>query len=94
MSDVTVDFSPAAAPLAEKLLEPAREILARYPAGRERSALLPLLHLVQTEEGFVSPNGVAFCAEILGINKAQVGAVFYFHSIIVPENFYWDLIGF
>ena len=46
---------PAAAPLAEKLLEPAREILARYPAGRERSALLPLLHLVQTEEGYVTP---------------------------------------
>ena len=81
MSDVTVDFSPAAAPLAEKLLEPAREILARYPAGRERSALLPLLHLVQTEEGFVSPNGVAFCAEILGINKAQVGAVATFYTM-------------
>jgi NADH-quinone oxidoreductase subunit E len=81
MSDTTMDFSPAAAPLAEKLLEPAREILARYPAGRERSALLPLLHLVQTEEGFVSPNGVAFCAEILGINKAQVGAVATFYTM-------------
>src|SRR3954449_12478805 len=76
-----VDFSPAAAPLAEKLLTPAREILARYPAGRERSALLPLLHLVQTEEGFVSPGGVAFCAEILGINKAQVGAVATFYTM-------------
>jgi NADH-quinone oxidoreductase subunit E len=76
-----VDFSPAAAPLAEKLLTPALEILARYPAGRERSALLPLLHLVQTEEGFVSPRGVAFCAEILGINKAQVGAVATFYTM-------------
>jgi NADH-quinone oxidoreductase subunit E len=77
----TVEFSPAAAPLAEKLLTPALEILARYPAGRERSALLPLLHLVQTEEGFVSPTGVAFCAEILGINKAQVGAVATFYTM-------------
>jgi NADH-quinone oxidoreductase subunit E len=76
-----VDFSPAAAPLAEKLLEPALEILARYPSGRERSALLPLLHLVQTEEGYVSPRGVAFCAEILGINKAQVGAVATFYTM-------------
>jgi NADH-quinone oxidoreductase subunit E len=81
MSVSTPDFSPAAAPLAGKLLEPAREILARYPEGRERSALLPLLHLVQTEEGFVSPNGVAFCAEILGINKAQVGAVATFYTM-------------
>jgi len=76
-----VEFSPAAAPLAEKLLTPALEILARYPAGRERSALLPLLHLVQTEEGFVSPTGVSFCAELLGINKAQVGAVATFYTM-------------
>ncbi|MGA5304289.1 NADH-quinone oxidoreductase subunit NuoE [Nucisporomicrobium flavum] len=81
MSDTTVEFSPAAAPLAEKLLEPAREIIARYPVGRERSALLPLLHLVQTVEGHVSPDGVAFCAEILGINKAQVGAVATFYTM-------------
>ncbi|MFC7529440.1 NADH-quinone oxidoreductase subunit NuoE [Actinoplanes sp. GCM10030250] len=81
MSETTVDFSPAAAPLAERLLEPALEILTRYPAGRERSALLPLLHLVQTEEGHVSPSGVAFCAEILGINKAQVGAVATFYTM-------------
>ena len=77
----TVEFSPAAEPLAAKLLEPAREILARYPAGRERSALLPLLHLVQTEEGYVSPRGVAFCADLLGINKAQVGAVATFYTM-------------
>jgi NADH-quinone oxidoreductase subunit E len=81
MSDIAIEFSPAAAGLAEKLLTPAREILARYPAGRERSALLPLLHLVQSEEGYVSPNGVAFCAEVLGINKAQVGAVATFYTM-------------
>ena len=81
MSDSTIDFSPAAAPLAEKLLPAALEIIARYPEGRSRSALLPLLHLVQTEEGFVSPRGVAFCAEILGINKAQVGAVATFYTM-------------
>src|SRR3954451_13783987 len=81
MSDSTMEFSAAAAPLAEKLLAPALEIIARYPEGRGRSALLPLLHLVQTEEGFVSPTGVAFCAEVLGINKAQVGAVATFYTM-------------
>jgi NADH-quinone oxidoreductase subunit E len=79
--DGEVEFSPAAAPLAEKLLTPALEILARYPAGRERSALLPLLHLVQNVDGQVTPDGVAFCAEILGINKAQVGAVATFYTM-------------
>ena len=81
MSDTTIDFSPSAAPLAEKLLGAALEIIARYPEGRGRSALLPLLHLVQTEEGFVSPSGVAFCADVLGINKAQVGAVATFYTM-------------
>ena len=31
----------------DELREQAKEIMARYPEGRERSALLPLLHLVQ-----------------------------------------------
>ncbi|MET8265398.1 NADH-quinone oxidoreductase subunit NuoE [Micromonospora arida] len=61
--------------------ERAREIIARYPADRSRSALLPLLHLVQAEEGYVSPSGVAFCAEVLGLNKAQVGAVATFYTM-------------
>ncbi|MGK5674129.1 NADH-quinone oxidoreductase subunit NuoE [Micromonospora sp. URMC 106] len=59
----------------------AREIIARYPADRSRSALLPLLHLVQAEEGYVSPAGVEFCAEVLGLNKAQVGAVATFYTM-------------
>jgi NADH-quinone oxidoreductase subunit E len=61
--------------------ERARAIIARYPEGHERSALLPLLHLVQNEQGQVTPAGVAFCAEQLGITKAQVGAVATFYTM-------------
>jgi NADH-quinone oxidoreductase subunit E len=59
----------------------AREAITRYPAGKERSALLPLLHLVQSEEGRVSPAGVAFCADHLGLTKAEVGAVATFYTM-------------
>jgi NADH-quinone oxidoreductase subunit E len=59
----------------------AAEIIARYPAGQHRSALLPMLHLVQSEQGHVSPDGIAFCAEILGITKAQVDAVATFYTM-------------
>ena len=59
----------------------AREIIARSPADRSRSALRPLLHRVQSEEGYVSPAGVEFCAEVLGLNKAQVGAVATFYTM-------------
>lgn len=66
---------------SEATYERAREIIGRYPADRSRSALLPLLHLVQSEEGYVSPAGVEFCAELLGLNKAQVGAVATFYTM-------------
>ncbi|BCJ72081.1 hypothetical protein CS0771_16250 [Catellatospora sp. IY07-71] len=65
----------------QEIREQAREIIARYPEGRERSALLPMLHLVQSVEGYVSPAGVAFCAEQLGLTKAQVGAVATFYTM-------------
>ncbi|MFC7329302.1 NADH-quinone oxidoreductase subunit NuoE [Marinactinospora rubrisoli] len=57
----------------------AKEIIARYP--RPRSALLPLLHLVQAEEGFVSTAGIGFCAEQLGITAAEVTAVVTFYTM-------------
>ncbi|MGI5211522.1 NADH-quinone oxidoreductase subunit NuoE [Plantactinospora sp. CA-290183] len=75
------DGTARTADLAAKLSERAQEIIARYPADRSRSALLPLLHLVQSEEGYVSPAGVEFCAETLGLNKAQVGAVATFYTM-------------
>ncbi len=70
-----------AGPFAPEVYEQAREILARYPAGRERSALLPLLHLVQAEQGHITPAGIAFCAEVLGLTKAQVTAVATFYTM-------------
>src|SRR2546423_9644963 len=74
-------FSPDASPVAARLAERAKEIIARYPEGKERSALLPLLHLVQAEDGYVTPEGVSFCAEQLGITRAQVGAVATFYTM-------------
>jgi NADH-quinone oxidoreductase subunit E len=59
----------------------ARAIIERYPEGRSRSALLPMLHLVQADEGCVTPEGVAFCAEQLGLTAAEVGAVATFYTM-------------
>src|SRR5689334_1161153 len=66
---------------SDEIHDRAREIIARYPVGKERSALLPLLHLVQSVEGYVSPAGVTFCSEQLEITKAQVGAVATFYTM-------------
>jgi NADH-quinone oxidoreductase subunit E len=59
----------------------AAEIIARYPDGQSRSALLPMLHLVQSEQGYVSADGIAFCAEMLELTKAQVAAVATFYTM-------------
>lgn len=59
----------------------AQEIIARYPDGRSRSALLPMLHLVQSVEGYVSPAGVKFCAATLDLSEAAVTAVSTFYSM-------------
>jgi NADH-quinone oxidoreductase subunit E len=65
----------------DELRDRARAIIALYPEGKERSALLPLLHLVQSVEGRVTTRGVAFCAELLGLTKANVGAVATFYTM-------------
>src|ERR1051325_5002422 len=66
---------------SEQTRERAQAIMARYPTGRERSALLPLLHLVQAEQGYVSPEGIGFCAQVLGLTRAQVAAVATFYTM-------------
>ncbi|WP_078534612.1 MULTISPECIES: NADH-quinone oxidoreductase subunit NuoE [Streptomyces] len=67
------------AEVRERLEADAREIVARYPDSR--SALLPLLHLVQSEEGHVTRTGQRFCAEVLELTTAEVNAVATFYSM-------------
>jgi NADH-quinone oxidoreductase subunit E len=65
---------------ARARLEPdAARIIGRYP--KTRSALLPLLHLVQAEEGYVSEDGIDFCAQQLGLTRAEVTAVASFYTM-------------
>ncbi len=61
-----------------RLRAEAAEIIARYPVAR--SALLPMLHLIQSEDGYVSPGGIALCADIFGLTTAEVSAVATFYT--------------
>ncbi|MDR2374301.1 MAG: NADH-quinone oxidoreductase subunit NuoE [Bifidobacteriaceae bacterium] len=62
----------------EALTADAAAVMARYPSPR--SALLPLLHLTQSVDGYVSPDAIAFCAETLGLTAAEVSAVATFYT--------------
>ena len=61
-----------------RLTADAHQIVARYPQAR--SALLPMLHLVQSEDGYVSRSGIMFCAWILDLTPAEVSAVATFYT--------------
>jgi NADH-quinone oxidoreductase subunit E len=66
-------------PLDERVMAELREITARYP--QPRSALLPMLHLVQSFEGRVTSRGIEACADILGLSAAEVAGVATFYTM-------------
>ncbi|MFW5876682.1 MAG: NADH-quinone oxidoreductase subunit NuoE [Myxococcota bacterium] len=67
------------------------ELLQRYPS--KRAALLPVLWLCQEQNGWVSPDVIAFVAERMGLSTAAVKGVvtFYtmFHEEPVGEHVVW-----
>ena len=67
------------ADVTTRLAADAAVVVARYP--ETRSALLPLLHLVQAEDGYLTPAGIAFCAAQLNLSPAEVTAVATFYSM-------------
>jgi len=77
--DAPADQSPVSPVFDELTRQRTKEIIARYP--QSRSALLPLLHLVQSVEGFVSQDGIRYCAEALGLSTAEVSAVATFYTM-------------
>ena len=56
----------------------AAQIIARYP--HKRSALLPMLHLVQSVDGYITGRGIALCAELLDLTEAEVSGVATFYT--------------
>ncbi|MGH3509895.1 MAG: NADH-quinone oxidoreductase subunit NuoE [Nocardioidaceae bacterium] len=62
-----------------KIVAELREIMARYP--QPRSALLPMLHLMQSVEGRVTARGIEACADLLGLSAAEVSGVATFYTM-------------
>jgi len=70
-----------APPLSERFHAEARKLIARYPEGQARSALLPMLYLAQAEQRYVSPAAMREIGDLLGLTRAQVGAVATFYTM-------------
>jgi NADH-quinone oxidoreductase subunit E len=56
-----------------------RQLAARYP--QPRSALLPMLHLAQSVDGYVTPEAIEECSAVLDITPAEVAAVATFYTM-------------
>jgi NADH-quinone oxidoreductase subunit E len=74
---------------SEPTLERVRKIIARYPAGKQKSALLPLLHIAQEEFlGYLSVDVMDYIASLLEIQSIEVYEVATFYS-----QYYLDPVG-
>ena len=69
-----VEFSP-------ELISKFKDIVSRYPAGKQKSALLPVLHLVQAEFGWLSSSSMDAVAEYLELQSIEVYEVASFYSM-------------
>ena len=69
--------------ITEETRAQLRELAARYP--NSRSAVMPMLHLLQSVQSEVTPEGIAACAEVLQIEPAEVTGVSTFYSMYRDE---------
>jgi NADH-quinone oxidoreductase subunit E len=65
----------------EQQLNKVKEIIGRYPAGKQKSALLPVLHVAQETYGWLSAETMDYVASLLEIAPIEVYEVATFYSM-------------
>lgn len=76
---------PASFALSKESLEQAQWWISKYPAGKQQSAVIPILWLVQKQEGWVSEPAIRAVAEMLGMAKIRVLEVVTFYTMFMLE---------
>lgn len=66
---------------SDEKLKKVSEIIARYPEGKHKSALIPLLHLAQEEWGWLSAEAMDYVAALLNLKPIEVYEVATFYSM-------------
>src|SRR5437879_10891130 len=61
----------------------ARDLIALYP--QKRSALIPMLHVAQEQDGWLTPDAIAHIAELLDLTAAEVLGTASFYDMIFTE---------
>lgn len=74
-------YTDEVAEFPQEVVEEMRSHLAKYPPERSRSALIPLLFVIQRERGYVDNAGVNFLANFLGLEVTDVWETATFYSM-------------
>ncbi|HUS62000.1 MAG TPA: NAD(P)H-dependent oxidoreductase subunit E [Acidimicrobiales bacterium] len=69
--------------LAPEMVKRARDVIALYPEAR--SALIPLLHLAQEQDGWLAADAMAHVAELVGVTPAEVLGTASFYDMLFTE---------
>lgn len=67
--------------LANKYPREVKKILAKYPSEYKRSAVMPLLYLVQSDAGYITKEAMQDIADLLEISVTDVGALVGFYTL-------------
>ena len=70
-------------PFTPANLDLARETIAKYP--QQKSAVLPLLHLAQDQDGYVTPEAIEEIADLLDLTPALVLGTCSFYTMFKRE---------
>ncbi len=71
--------------LAEKYTDEIASILNKYPPDQKRSAVMPLLYLAQSEQGYVTRQSLNEIAAILEITPTEVASIVGFYSLYYDQ---------
>ena len=67
---------------SDESMKVVQKIISNYPEGKQKSALLPVLHVAQAEfDGWLSPEVMDYVAEILKITAIEVYEVASFYTM-------------
>ncbi len=66
---------------SQEQLDKVKEIMGRYPEGKHKSALLPVLHMAQETFGWCSVEAMDYVASLLNIKPVEVYEVATFYSM-------------
>ncbi len=77
-----VEYSDEVAEFSPEVIKEMQAHLIKYPEGRQRSALIPLLFVVQRERGYIDNPGVNFLAKFLDLEVSDIWETATFYTML------------